>query len=221
MPPVRAIRALAGSGLVALGLAACVPVPTPTVSTMEEPPSAELAALRPGEAIAVLDDGAPDSSWVAGCVQERLASGLPQNRVLDDQAGRDRFFPWLEPGTVPRDDAAVARMFEHAATRDRLADERLRYILKIGLTEERVGDGFEQGLAGAAFWKLADRASAEVIDVEAQCCRPGGTARATGVQGYAHVVQWGFIVISMVETAACHELADALLEVLKPAATPR
>ncbi len=217
MPPVPAIRALASSCLVVLGLAACVPVPTPTVSTMENPPSAELTALRPGEAIAVLDDGAAESSWVAGCVQERLAKGLPGNRVLDDQTTRDRFFPWLEPDTVPKDDAAVARMFEHAAARNRLTDERMRYILKIGLTEESVGDGVEQVIAGAAFWKLTDRATAEVIDVEAQCCRPGGTARATGVQGYAHVVQWGFIVISMVETAACHELADTLLDVLKPA----
>ena len=120
----------------------------------------------------MLDDGAPDSSWVAGCLQERLARGLPQNRVLDDQPGRDRFFPRLEPGTVPRDDAAVARMLEHAATRDRLADERLHYVFKVGLTEERAGDGVEQ-------------------------------------------------VIAMVETAACHKLADALLEVLKPAATAR
>ena len=218
--PRRPIRTLAPVCAVALGLAACVPVPTPTVSTMEEPPSAELSTLRPGEAIAMLDDGVPESAWVAGCVQERLAKGLPANRVLDDQSGRDRFFPWLEPGTVPQDDDAVARMFEHAVARNRLTDERLRYILKIGLTEESVGDGFEQVIAGASFWKVTNRAAAEVIDVEAQCCRPGGIARATGVQGHAHVVQWGFIVISMVETAACHELADALLDVLKPAASP-
>jgi hypothetical protein len=204
---------------IVLIVAACVPVPTPTVSSVTEPPDGAITRLAPGESIAVLDDGEDASLGVASCVQERLAPQLGDIRVLDAETARDRFFPWLEPAHLLTADDAVAAMLAHRAAAQRFADERLRYIFTIGLTEERKGDGYEQGIAGAAFWKLTDDATAQVIDIEAGCCRPAGSARATGVQGYAHVVQWGFIIISRVETAACHELADALLDVLKPAAT--
>lgn len=197
--------------------AGCVPVPTPTVSSVTQPPDEAIVRLAAGEAIAVLNDGEEDSRYVAVCVQERLARRLDEVRVLDAATAQDTFFPWLEPGRLPTTDSKVAAMLEHAAARERFARERLRYIFTIRLTEESKGDGAEQVLAGAGFWKLTDHASARVIDLEAGCCRPAGTARASGVQGYAHVVQWGFILISRVETAACARLGDALIEVLEPA----
>mgnify|MGYP001482926484 CR=1 FL=1 len=198
-------------------VAGCVPVPTPTVSSVTQPPNEAISALAPGEAIAVLDDGQPDSLYVASCVQERLARGLDDVRVLQAAAARDTFFPWLETSRLPVTNRDVEAMLAHATARDRFAQERLRYIFTISLMEQTTGGGAEQGIAGAIFWKLTDHVSARVIALDAGCCRPAGTARATGVQGYAHVVQWGFIVISRVETAACATLGDALIEVLEPA----
>lgn len=46
-----------------LVLAGCVPVPTPTVSNVTEPPDEAIGALAPGETIAVLDDGDPASRY--------------------------------------------------------------------------------------------------------------------------------------------------------------
>lgn len=215
------LRLLIATGL--LAAAACVPVPTPPVVTLEEPPSAALQPLEAGEAIAVLPSLVPSreaaSETMAECVRNRLAEGLRRNRVLSADEARDAFFPWLEPSQVPRADPAVQAFVARAAVAQKLRELRLRYLVAVDLStaegEPVVG---ELLVAGAGFGKDSARLAARIVDLEDACCRPGGAARATGLRGYAHVMIYGVIVLSSLQEPACGRLSSALVEALEPAA---
>jgi hypothetical protein len=204
-----------------LVMAACIPVPTPSVVTLEEPPSAELARLAAGEAIVVLPNRERESQYVADCVREKLAEKLTQNRVLTADEVRDALFPWLEPNRTPRDDAMVQALVARPAVAQALQDLRLRYLVVVDLTSTDDTVGAEVLAAGGGFSKVSARATAEVVDLEAACCRPGGAASATGLQGYAHVMIYGFILLSAVEGPACDRLGAALVQSLEPPAVGR
>ena len=198
-------------------LAACVPVPTPTVASLEAPPAAELEPLASGEALAVLPADEEESLYVAECVREDLAAALPGHRVLAMDEARDVLFPWLEPGQVPRDDAAVRTLLARPAVAAKLRDLRLRSLIEIDLVDETTvwGEGAELLLGGMNYSKVTDRVAARVVDLGAGCCRAGGRARATGIQGYAHATIWGVIILSAPQTAACHRLSAALARALR------
>jgi hypothetical protein len=199
-----------------LAIVACVPVPTPSVVTLQEPPSADLDPLAAGEAIAVLPNREGDSRFVADCVRSNLSEGLSQNRVLSADEARDALFPWLEPGGVPNNDAAVRTFVARPAVAARLRDLRLRYIAVVDLRSTGDVEGAEVLLGGASFGKVSAGATAQVVDLDAACCRSGGTATATGIRGHAHVVIYGFILLSAVEEPACDRLSAALLQKLRP-----
>jgi hypothetical protein len=199
-------------------VAACVPVPTPAVTSLEAPPSAQLDRLDRGEAVAVLPNRVSESGFVADCVRNNLARGLPQNRVLSADEASDLFFPWLEPYEVPKDDAAVQAFVARPAVAAKLRDLRLRYLILVDLNSAGSLEGGELLFAGASFGKASARATAQVADLEAACCRSGGAATATGIRGHAHVVIYGVIILSAVEEPACNRLSAALVQRLKPAA---
>jgi len=197
--------------------AACVPVPTPPVVTLERPPSAELEPLAIDETLAVLPNREGASRSAADCVRENLSAKLRRNRVLTVDEARDGFFPWLEPDRVPKNDAAARGFVARPAVAARLRDLRLRYLVLVDLSlTESEGEGGEMLLAGAGFGKTSARATAQVVDLGAACCRAGGAARATGIWGYAHVVIYGVILLSSVEAPACERLSAALVQKLEP-----
>ena len=68
----------------------------------------------------------------------------------------------------------------------------------------------------SAFGTATARLSARSVDLEEACCRPGGTARATGLRGYAHVMIYGVIVVSSLQEPACDRLSSALVQALEP-----
>lgn len=204
--------------LVVACLSACVPVPSPPISTLEVAPAAEIEPLRPGESLAVLADTRKESGWSTDCLTKHLEGALPEVRVIDDAAVRDAFFPWLEiAGSLPVTDTAVAHFLARPRVQAKVEELGLRYIFVVRHGFEQKGDGGEQGLAGAAFFKNTDRISMTAIDLQAACCRVGGKARAAGIVGYGHVVIYGFVLLSPTETAACSHLASALLAELRPA----
>jgi hypothetical protein len=212
------LRQLTLAGL--LVTAGCVPIPTPAVATLEHAPSAELDPLEVGEAVAVMSSRDGATRFIADCVRKDLAGGLRQNRVLTEDEARDAFFPWLEPSQMPRTDEQAQTFITRPAVAAKLQDLRLRYLVVVDVTSsESEGQGGEALFAGAAFLKASARAGAQVVDLAGGCCRPGGVADATGIQGYAHVMIYGFIVLSSVEQAACDRLSAALVEELRPAAT--
>jgi hypothetical protein len=198
-----------------LATVACVPVPTPPVITLEEPPSADLEPLEMGEGVAVVPSREGATGFVADCVQKGLVGGLRRNRVLTADEARDAFFPWLEPSQMPRGDAAVQTFVARPAVAAKLRALALRYLVVVDLsTTDDDLEGGELLLAGGAFGKASARVSAEIVDLEAGCCRPGGAARATGIRGYAHVVIYGVIVVSSVQQPACDRLSAALVQAL-------
>jgi len=203
-----------------LVVAACVPVPTPPVVSLEQPPSAELDPLEEGEAVAVLPNRERESGFAADCVRDKLAQGLPRNRVLTADQARDFLFPWLEPGQVPEDDAEVRVFMARRAVAEKLEGLRLRYLVVVDLSSTgKLEDGVELLIGGFGYGRWSARAIAQVVDLEAACCRRGGTARATGIRGYAHMVFYGVVVLSSIEEPACDRLSAALVQELKPAAS--
>lgn len=202
-------------------LVACVPVPTPTVATLEAPAAPEIEPLRAGDTIAVLPDDKAKQGDKAGiritqCVREGLTAGLPAVRVLNADAARDLLFPWLEPGQVPRDDVEVRALVSHGAVAAKMREMRLRYVIVIANQETTSGDAIELVMAGMGVGNLVDRASARIIDIEGACCRSGGSARGAGVMAYGHYLIFGFVTLADTEGAACHALGDALLKELHP-----
>jgi hypothetical protein len=192
-----------------------VPVPTPPVVSLEEPPNTDLDPLDSGEAIAILAADEKDSLFVTNCVQEQLAEMLPDNRVMTTEEVRDLLFPWLEPGKVPKDDAAAQAFIARPATAAKVRELRLRYLIEIALvsTGTGIGAGFDLGGFGAG--TKSARVSAQVVDLEAGCCRAGGSARATGIVGGAILV-WGIWIFPIVEGPACERLSAALVQKLTP-----
>jgi hypothetical protein len=107
------------------------------------------------------------------------------------------------------------------AVAEALQDLRLRYLVVVDVTSTDDAVVAEALAVGGGFGKLSARATAEVVDLEAACCRPGGAASATGLQGYAHVMIYGFILLSAIEGPACDRLSAALARSLGPPAVGR
>lgn len=202
----------------ALLAGACVPVPTPTVTTIEAAPDPALARLRPGEAVAVAVRAA-DDVWSGECLHERLAAALPEARLIAPEAARDAFFPWLEIGEDPLSDATLEAFLASPVVARRLADLRVRYLLLIRTDiSDSAGGNAEMWLAGTVGGKMVHRTQVTALDVANVTERAGGTARSAGMQGWAHVLIYGVIVMSFPEAAACRAVADGLVEVLRPTA---
>lgn len=206
-------------GLVLVATTACVPLPTPPITTLQTAPASELEPLLSGEAMAVLA-GDEQEDWTTGCLRDELARSLPGARMLSAQEVRDMLFPWLEPTSAPKDDAALAAIIARPAVAERLREERLRYVVVVRHTAGYETNGAEAVLVGASFGQQLDETSARIFDIRSARVLEGGSARAAAVIGHAHVVIYGVVAFSPTERAACHELRDALLKELASDAAP-
>ncbi len=202
-----------------LAVTACMvlPVPTPSVVKLEESPSADLPPLNPGEAIAVLAADEEESVFAGGCAQEKLAEALPENRVMTSYEARDLLFPWLEPDVLPKDDAAAQALMARPAVTAKVQELRLRYLIEVGLVTKSAGiDAYnDAGKFGVYAETRSAHVSARVVDLEAACCRAGGSATATGVATGA-VFVWGVAFFPVIQGPACNRLSAALAQQLTP-----
>jgi hypothetical protein len=203
--------------VVLICISACVPVPSPPISSLDVPPAADIEALAAGQSLAVLAGFEKTDAWSTDCLTGHLQDALPQVKVLDDTAARNAFFPWLERGwSLPMSDPAVAGFLARPHVLAKARELGLRYLLVVHHEDETFGDLAEGGFAGVGFYKNTDRIDVTVIDLEAACCRRGGEASAAGVVGYGHALIYGFVLLSPTETAACARLASALLAEFRP-----
>jgi hypothetical protein len=202
----------------AVGGCIAIPLPAPSVVKLEESPSADLDPLDPGETAAVLAADEEESVYVAGCVQEQLAKAFPNNRVVPAAEARDVLFPWLEPGAMPKDDAEAQALMARPAVAAKIRELKLRYLIEVGLVSTRAGidtfRAFDAPMGVVAETESA-HVSARVVDLEAACCRVGGSATATGVAaGAVYVV--GIMFLPVIEGPACNRLSEALVQQLAP-----
>lgn len=201
--------------LITLSSAACV------TSTVQDARTG-VTGISEGESVVIMAKsyhlGNETETKYIRCIEDNLARGSDGLRVIPHQEFVDSLFPWFEPRTAPAETKNLAKLMDRPGVADRLAEQRIRYIIWLDGDTERVAGGGSLSCAagpggggcfGFAWWQKDADYNASVWDL--QGLESAGTV-STDVSGTsfmpALVVPLPFI--ARTQAKACKTLADQL-----------
>jgi len=152
------------------------------------------------------------------CIENNLARGKNGLTVIPHDEFIDSLFPWFEPRTAPAETKNLAKLMDRPGVADKIAEQRIRYIIWLDGDTERVAGGGSLSCAagpggggcfGFAWWQKDADYDASIWDL--QGLESAGTVSAD-VSGTsfmpALVVPLPFI--ARTQAKACKTLADQL-----------
>jgi hypothetical protein len=206
--------------VVGAGSTGCV---TASVEHLRQAPS---VAVTNGEAVVVLGRDEPSGYQTEAeftqCVAESLKGAAltiyPQQRFIN------QLFPWFEPRIAPMTTDALQRLLADPVIAQRLRSTNVRYIVWMDGATRDAGNGGamscavgpgggaclgflwweEEAAYEASVWDLSDVQSIGKVSIDAN-----GTS-------YMPAVILPLPLMARTQAVACHNVADALREFLKP-----
>jgi hypothetical protein len=158
--------------IAALTLGACV------TSRVEDARVGE-TGINAGEGVVILAKsyhlGNETEEDYIQCVEKALARGSSSLRVVPHRKFVDSLFPWFEPRTAPSETKHLPKLMEYPGVVDRIADQKVRYIIWLDGDTERVAGGGSLSCAagpggggcfGFAWWQNDADYEASVWDLE-------------------------------------------------------
>ena len=215
MRQAKRLFKLAVLGLVTWSSTACV------TSTVQDTRTGS-TGISDGESVVILAKsyhvGNETELKYVRCIESNLARGRNGLKVIPHEEFIDSLFPWFEPRTAPAETKNLAKLMDRPGVADRIAEQRIRYIIWLDGDTERVAGGGSLSCAagpggggcfGFAWWQKDADYDASVWDL--QGLESAGTVSAD-VSGTsfmpALVVPLPFI--ARTQAKACKTLADQL-----------
>ncbi|MGI9220773.1 MAG: hypothetical protein ACR2QS_07035 [Woeseiaceae bacterium] len=75
------------------------------------------------------------------CVEKALGNGSDALRVVPHREFVDSLFPWFEPRTAPAETKHLPKLMGHPGVSERIAEQKIRYIIWLDGDTERVAGG--------------------------------------------------------------------------------
>jgi len=152
------------------------------------------------------------------CVEDALARGKDGLKIIPHRQFVDSLFPWFEPRTAPAETKNLPRLMQRPGVADRIAEQRVRYIIWLDGDTERVAGGGSLSCAagpggggcfGFAWWQNDADYNASVWDL--QNMESDGTV-STDVSGTSFLPALVIPVplIARTQSKACKALATQL-----------
>ena len=152
------------------------------------------------------------------CVEDALGRGKNGLKVIPHRQFVDSLFPWFEPRTAPAETKNLPKLMQRPGVAERIAEQRIRYIIWLDGDTERVAGGGSLSCAagpggggcfGFAWWQNDADYNAAVWDL--QNMESDGTV-STDVSGTSFLPALVIPVplIARAQAKACKALATQL-----------
>jgi hypothetical protein len=152
------------------------------------------------------------------CVEDALSRGSKGLRVIPHKQFIDSLFPWFEPRTAPAETKGLPRLLERPGVAERIAEQKVRYIIWLDGDTDRVAGGGSLSCAagpggggcfGFAWWQNDADYNAAVWDLNGLESAGSVTADVSGTSFLPALVV-PIPLIARARAAACKGLADQL-----------
>ena len=202
---------------VVLTLSACI------TSRVEDTREAN-TGIDEGEAVVIMAKsyhlGNETEEKYIRCVEDALSRGSGGLRVIPHREFVDSLFPWFEPRTAPAETKHLPKLMEHPGVAQKIAEQRVRYIIWLDGDTERVAGGGSLSCAagpggggcfGFAWWQNDADYEATVWDLQGLESAGTVTADVTGTS-YLPALVIPIPLIARAQARACKALAGQLRE---------
>jgi len=152
------------------------------------------------------------------CVEDALSRGSRGLHVIPHKQFVDSLFPWFEPRTAPAETKGLPKLMERPGVADRIAAQKVRYIIWLDGDTERVAGGGSLSCAagpggggcfGFAWWQNDADYNASVWDLNGLESAGSVTADVSGTSFLPALVV-PIPLIARARAAACKGLAEQL-----------
>ncbi len=152
------------------------------------------------------------------CVEDALSRGSDGLRVIPHREFVDSLFPWFEPRTAPAETKHLPKLMEYPGVAQKIAEQRVRYIIWLDGDTERVAGGGSLSCAagpggggcfGFAWWQNDADYEATVWDLQGLESAGSVTADVTGTS-YLPALVIPIPLIARAQAKACKALAGQL-----------
>lgn len=152
------------------------------------------------------------------CIEDALSRGSKGLRVIPHRQFVDSLFPWFEPRTAPAETKGLPKLLERPGVADRIAEQKVRYIIWLDGDTDRVAGGGSLSCAvgpggggcfGFAWWQNDADYTAAVWDLKGLDSAGSVTADVSGTSFLPALVV-PIPLIARARAAACKGLADQL-----------
>ncbi len=154
------------------------------------------------------------------CVESALSRGSGGLRIIPHREFVDSLFPWFEPRTAPAETKHLPKLMEYPGVAEKIAEQRVRYIIWLDGDTERVAGGGSLSCAagpggggcfGFAWWQNDADYEATIWDLEG--LQSAGTV-TTDVSGtsFLPALVIPIPLIARAQSKACKALAGQLRE---------
>jgi len=199
----------------ALMLSACV------TSRVEDARIGE-TGIKAGEGVVVMAKSyhlgnETEESYIQ-CIEEGLARGSSGLRVIPHRKFVDSLFPWFEPRTAPSETKHLPKLMENPGVVDRIAEQKVRYIIWLDGDTERVAGGGSLSCAagpggggcfGFAWWQKDADYEASIWDLTEQESTGTVTTDVSG-RSFMPALVLPIPLIARTQSKACRSLAGQL-----------
>lgn len=204
---------------VAIGLAGCAS------TRIEESRRADTGILGE-EALVILgrasyNDRQTEKSFT-DCLSDSLSKGDRPIRLIPQEEFKDDMYPWFEPRTAPATAQDLAKLFAEPGVRQRIREEKVRYLAWIDGDTVTVDKGgslsctistFGGGCFGMSYWEQDASYEASIWDLENLTTAGNISADSNGTSYLAGLIL-PIPIMARPGNAACKGLARQLREFL-------
>jgi len=154
------------------------------------------------------------------CVEDALSRGSGGLRIIPHREFVDSLFPWFEPRTAPAETKHLPKLMEYPGVAEKIAEQRVRYIIWLDGDTERVAGGGSLSCAagpggggcfGFAWWQNDADYEATIWDLEGLQSAGTVTTDVTGTS-YLPALVIPIPLIARAQAKACKALAGQLRE---------
>lgn len=196
----------------ALALAGCI-------TSRVEDARINSTGIRSGEGVVVMAKsyhlGNETEEDYIQCVERGLERGSSGLRVIPHRQFVDSLFPWFEPRTAPSETKHLPQLMDNPGVMERIADQKIRYIIWLDGDTERVAGGGSLSCAagpggggcfGFAWWQNQADYEADIWDLAG--LEAAGTV-TTDVSGtsFMPAIVIPIPLIARAQAKACKSLA--------------
>lgn len=181
-----------------------------------------LTGIEAGESVVIMAKsyhlGNETEAKYIACIEDALAKGAKGLRVIPHKQFIDSLFPWFEPRTAPAETKGLAQLMDRPGVAEKVAQQRVRYIIWLDGDTERVAGGGSLSCAagpggggcfGFAWWQNDAAYNASIWDLDGLQSAGTVSADVSGTS-FLPALVIPIPLIARTQAAACKGLADQL-----------
>ena len=208
----------------AVVIAAAVSTVSACITSRVEDTREADTGIDEGEAVVIMAKsyhlGNETEEKYINCVEDALSRGSGGLRVIPHREFVDSLFPWFEPRTAPAETKHLPKLMEYPGVADRIAQQRIRYIIWLDGDTERVAGGGSLSCAagpggggcfGFTWWQNDADYEASIWDLEGLESAGSVTADVSGTS-FLPALVIPIPLIARAQAKACKALAGQLRE---------